>query len=142
MSLDDVLMCGSKNAMSPPWATMSSRFCVVCARAGPGSTATAPAAAAAPVISSRRVMPVMDASLGALIWGWTAPPVKRCPAVPQSRKCDVTRVLDSSPRCTSTVADDAELGQWIERYNREAREHRERSQRHSEQGTALDVDSP
>src|SRR6059036_603609 len=56
---------------------VNSRFCVVWPRAGPGSTATAPAAAAAPVISSRRVMPVMDASLGGPIWGLTAPPVKR-----------------------------------------------------------------
>ncbi len=35
MSFDEVLMCGSNVAMSPPWATTSSRFCVVWAWAGP-----------------------------------------------------------------------------------------------------------
>src|SRR2546426_8006296 len=58
MSLDEVLKCGSNFEMSPPWATTSSRFWVVCARAsrtsGPGSAAKAPAAAA-PLSRWRRV---------------------------------------------------------------------------------------
>src|SRR5262245_33893286 len=69
MSLDDVLMCGSKNATSPPWPTTSSFFWVVCACAGRASApGTAPAVprAAAPFSRSRRVnsmlgfLPVAD----------------------------------------------------------------------------------
>jgi hypothetical protein len=33
MSFDDVLKCGSNFEMSPPWATISSFFCVVWAAA-------------------------------------------------------------------------------------------------------------
>src|SRR5262245_22465059 len=58
MSLADVEKCGSNFEMSPPWATTSSRFCVVCAWAGaasPGATAAAAPATAADFRSSRRV---------------------------------------------------------------------------------------
>src|SRR5713226_6394930 len=41
MSLDDVEKCGSNFEMSPPWATTSSRFCVVWAWADRGTTAPA-----------------------------------------------------------------------------------------------------
>src|SRR4029453_17833584 len=63
ISLADVLMCGSKNAMSPPWAITSSRFCVVCAWAGPpsaGATAAAAPSVAADFNRSRRVSWLMD----------------------------------------------------------------------------------
>src|SRR5438876_2474083 len=53
--------------MSPPWATTSSRFCVVWARAGvsaPGAVAAAPRAAA-PLRSSRRVTWIIMASVRA-----------------------------------------------------------------------------
>ena len=58
ISLADVLMWGSKNAMSPPWAMTSSRFCVVWAWAddpSAGATAAAAPSVAAPFNSSRRV---------------------------------------------------------------------------------------
>src|SRR6266568_3028924 len=59
MSLDEVLKWGSNFEMSPPWATISSRFWVVWAWPSFGATCeTAPAAprAAAPLSSSRLVM--------------------------------------------------------------------------------------
>src|SRR2546426_3022105 len=66
ISFDDVLMCGSNWATSPPCATTSSRFCVPCECAGlgipPGSAAAAPAAAI--LSTSRRVIAAIHASLG------------------------------------------------------------------------------
>src|SRR6516225_9010192 len=56
MSLDDVDRCGSNREMSPPWATISSRFCVACAAARWAQCASRiPAAAAAmPAPADRR----------------------------------------------------------------------------------------
>src|SRR5262249_26418527 len=63
MSFDDVLRCGSRLAMSPPWATTRSRFWVVCACAACGSPASAAAAPAAAILStSRRVISVIAVS--------------------------------------------------------------------------------
>src|SRR5687767_3044001 len=61
MSLDDVLKCGSNLEMSPPWATTSSRLAVVCACAGAGSSAAAPATPAV-LRRSRRVRSLIDTS--------------------------------------------------------------------------------
>ena len=47
--MDDVEKCGSNFEMSPPCATTSSRFCVVCARARAGAAASASAPAPAAV---------------------------------------------------------------------------------------------
>src|SRR5437762_1359800 len=58
MSLDEVLKWGSNLEMSPPWATTSSRFCVVWAPADRGSeegNAAAAPRAVAPLRSWRRV---------------------------------------------------------------------------------------
>src|SRR5882672_3257 len=62
MSFDEVEKWGSNFEMSPPWATTSSRFWVVCAPAMLGARAPATPSAPAPWSSSRRVMCVMHAS--------------------------------------------------------------------------------
>src|SRR5882724_630616 len=67
MSLEEVLKCGSNLAISPPWATTSSFFCVVWAWAAPGESwdiAPATPRAAAPLSSSRRVTVMRETSLG------------------------------------------------------------------------------
>src|SRR4030095_9620073 len=59
MSFEDVLKCGSNFEMSPPWATTSSLFCVVCAWAEPGhdgGKAPATPTDAAPFSNPRRVI--------------------------------------------------------------------------------------
>src|SRR5574341_1069302 len=66
MSFDEVLMCGSNWATSPPCATTSSRFPAPCEYAGLGvvlGSATA-AHAAASFNMSRRVISAIHASLG------------------------------------------------------------------------------
>src|SRR2546423_3377051 len=70
MSLADVLKWGSNFEMSPPWATINSRFWVVCAPAGPasaeGRAAAAPATPAA-FNSSRRVRPLIETPPGRVL---------------------------------------------------------------------------
>src|SRR5207253_1391908 len=56
MSFDDVLRWGSRLAMSPPWATTRSRFCVVCACASCGTPGSAAAAPAAAILSTSRLV--------------------------------------------------------------------------------------
>src|SRR6266542_2958859 len=66
MSFEDVLKCGSNFEMSPPWATTSSLFCVVCAWAEPGiawGSELATLTAAAPFSNPRRVIFMRSSSL-------------------------------------------------------------------------------
>src|ERR1700730_12039916 len=66
MSFEDVLKCGSNFEMSPPWATISSLFCVVWARAKVGKVCgivLARPTAAAPFSNPRRVIFMGYASL-------------------------------------------------------------------------------
>ena len=95
MSLEDVLKWGSNFEMSPPWATTSSRFWVVWARAGwAAGRAPATPRAAAPFSRSRRAIWTIEPPSG-IVLGRTR---RRCPRTQGARRA-VAALYPACGRC-------------------------------------------